>query len=241
MYAERAPVAQNISVPAKSSLRIRTRCVLEQATALPFWHQDYTQLSAGRFQGEIDSITTPNIQLFRESMNRSVDELASAPRNAYVIGIPNDMDGDAYWGMRPLKRNSIITLDKNAELVFRTPHNSEISAVVIQADLLEHYAESIIETDLRALFRTIKPVETLLPAHAAMMRTMLYECFRGTQHRSWDHIDTAAWKHFEEDVLTTCITALASTRPDSNKGSVHRIHRYIVNHVRDRVLATPLC
>ena len=73
MHTEPAPVAQPLSVPARSSLRVRTRCVLEQATALPFWHQDYTQLSAGRFQGEIDSITTPNLQLFRESMNRSVD------------------------------------------------------------------------------------------------------------------------------------------------------------------------
>ena len=231
------------SLPAQTmwSVQARTRCVLEQAAALPFWNQDYTQLSPGSFKGEIDSITTPDIQLFRESMNRSVDELASAPKNAYVIGIPNGMDGEAYWGLTAINSNSMITLNKNAELTFRTSHNSEISAAVIQADRLEHYAETIMETDLRALFRRIKPTEALLPKHAIMMREMLYGSFRWTHKMPLGLSDHAAWQHFEDDVLTTCVAALASTRPSSHKSSDHRIHRYAVNRVRDLVLASPLC
>lgn len=223
------------------SIRARTRCVLEQASALPFWHQDYIQLSAGRFQGEIDSITTDHIQLFREAMNRSVDEAASARKDTYVIGIPHGMDGDACWGLIPIDNQSIITLNKNAELTFRTPQHSEIAAAVIDADRLEHYAETVMETDLRAIFARIRPAEPLLPSQAAMMRDILYGSFHWTDDPALTRASQTAWEHFEDDILATCVAALASTRPHSRKDAGLRVPRYVVNRVRELVLASPLC
>lgn len=224
-----------------SSVRARTECVLEQAAALPFWSQDYTQLSAGSFHGEIDSVATQGIQLFRESMNRAVDELASAPKGAYVIGIPTKVDGDAYWGMMPITSSSMITLDKNSELIFRTSHNSEIAAAVIQADRLEHYAETVMEIDLKAVFQKLKPAETLLPSHAVILREMFHGYFRQTEKNALTRSGQAARHHFEDDILATCVAALASTRPSANKNSGHRVQRYIVNRVRELVLASPQC
>lgn len=241
MANDSSPTNKKASTPTMWSVRARTRCVLEQATALPFWHQDYVQLSAGSFQGEIDSITTEKIQLFREAMNRSVDETASARKDSYVIGVPNVMDGEAFWGLSPICNNSMITLNKNTELTFRTPHNSEISAAVIHAEHLEAYAETIMETDLRALFRRVRPAEPLLPTQAALMRELLNGSVYWTQNPAQASADQAALRHFEDDILAACVTALASTRPVNHKESGLRIHRYIVNRVRDRVLATPLC
>lgn len=241
MTADHSRTTNHLPAPTMRAVRARTHCVLEQATALPFWHQDYIQLSAGPFQGEIDSITTKNIQLFRESMNRSVDELASARQDTYVIGIPKGMDGDACWGLVPIDNNSMITLNKNAELTFRTPDRSEISAAVIHADRLEDYAETVMETDLRAIFRRIRPAEPLLPTQAGMMRELLYGSFHWTDDAALATADAVAWQHFEDDILATCVTALASTRPSIRKEPPLRIQRYIVNRVRERVLASPLC
>lgn len=241
MAVHSPPVDQEQPGPGMWSIRARTRCVVEQAGALPFWHQDYIQLSTGSFQGEIDSITTESIQLFREAMNRSVDETASARKDTYVIGIPHGMDGEACWGLIPIDNNSIITLDKNAEMTFRTPHHSEISAAVIDADRLEHYADTIMETDLRAIFRRIRPAETLLPSHAAMMRDLFYGSVHWTDNPDPNQADPAAWRHFEDDILASCVAALASTRPDNRKDSALRVPRYVVNRVRERVLASPLC
>ncbi|AHV93381.1 hypothetical protein [Bordetella holmesii] len=72
---------QESALPAKN-LIARANCsdVVEQADALPFWQQDYTQLSAGSFRGSVDSVSMPNLQVFRESMNRAVDEQAYAPQ-----------------------------------------------------------------------------------------------------------------------------------------------------------------
>lgn len=235
------PTDKQQPAPGMWAMRARTRCVVEQACALPFWHQDYIQLSTGRFHGEIDSVTTENIQLFREAMNRSVDETASARKDTYVIGVPNGMDGEACWGLIPIDSNSLITLNKNAELTFRTPHHSEISAAVIDADRLEHYAETIMETDLRAIFQRIRPAEPLLPSQAAMMRDMFYGSFHWTGNPELNQAHPAAWQHFEDDILAACVTALASIRPDDRKDSGLRVPRYVVNRVRERVLASPLC
>lgn len=53
--------------------------VLQQADALPFWSQDYTQLDKGVFAGSVTSISCRGVQLFRETMNRAVDQIASGP------------------------------------------------------------------------------------------------------------------------------------------------------------------
>lgn len=241
MAVEQSRSNENVSTRTMWSVRARTRCVVEQAAALPFWHQDYIQLSSGSFQGEIDSITTENIQLFREAMNRSVDELASARKDSYVIGVPNVMDGEAFWGLIPIDNRSMITLDKNAELTFRTPQHSEISAAVIHADHLEAYAETVMETDLRAIFKRIRPAEPLLPTQAALMRELLYGSVYWTQDPAQPRAGRTALQHFEDDILAACVAALASARPSTHKEPSLRIQRYIVNRVRDRVLASPLC
>ncbi|WP_171815170.1 hypothetical protein [Advenella kashmirensis] len=168
---------QVLPAQSMSAVRLRNSDVLQQAQALPFWSQDYTQLSAGSFHGEVDSIATRGIQLFRESMTCSVDELACAPANTYVIGLAGKVTGDSHWGSVALKENSLITLDKDAELVFRTSHQSEISVAVIDAERLDEYAQQVLGIDLQCVFGKIRPVERLEQAQADSMRRMFNDFF----------------------------------------------------------------
>lgn len=227
----------NTSGDQKMHLVKRTsRDVLEQAESLPFWSQDYTQLDKGSFTGEVSSVTGINVQVFRESMNRAVDQLASAPKDTYVIGLPTIIEGDATWGGEIVQEDSLISLDKNAELLFRTAHFSEITAAVISAKRLEDYAEEVEGVDLRTVMNNVNPVE-IIPASIA--NQLLKSLNDGAHYLSKNHKNPNVhhiWRHYEDNLLSTCLMALLQANDCNTKHYDQRIHRYIVNRVRDLTL-----
>lgn len=225
--------------PNKIHLVQRTTSdVLEQAEALPFWTQDYTQLSKGTFSGALNSVTYHGVQVFREKMNRAVDQIAAAPTDAYVIGLPTIIEGDATWGLLPVKANSLITLDKNTELVFRTSNLSEITAAVISAQRLEDYAAQVEWVDLRKTMENVKPVELISSEITTRLQASLAD---GMRYMS-EIRDTAdvhqMWRHFEDELMSTCLQALLQANNSPSQLYDHRIHRYIVNRVRDLTLSS---
>jgi AraC family ethanolamine operon transcriptional activator len=212
--------------------------VLQQAEALPFWSQDYTQLDKGTFSGSVASVNCRGIQIFRETMNRAVDQIASAPSNCYVIGLPTIVDHDSSWGLLPVQENSLLTLDKNAELLFRTSHLSEITIAVIAAHRLEDYAAQVEWIDISQVMEKVKPVERAQLAVAERLHNVL---IGGLDHigQMDDNDDIEQiWRHFEDDLLASCVTALVQTKENPNRHHDQRIHRYIVNRVRDLTLSS---
>ena len=219
------------------TVRRTTKDVLEQADALPFWSQDYTQMDKGNFTGSVNSVASRGVQIFREAMNRSVDELASAPPDSYVIGLPTIVEGDGFWGGQQLDKNSLITLDKNTELLFRTSHSSEISVAVITEQRLASYAEQVEQLDIRKLMDNINPVESI-PAH--INKRMLATLFVGTEHISQmeDGINVHhIWRYFEDNMLNACLQALIHGSENGDRHYDHRVHRHIVTCVRDMTLS----
>jgi AraC family ethanolamine operon transcriptional activator len=213
--------------------------VLQQADALPFWSQDYTQLDKGVFSGLVTSISCRGVQLFRETMNRAVDQIASAPADCYVIGLPTIIDSDSTWGLLPVKENSLITLDKNAELLFRTSHLSEITVAVISAKRLEDYAASVEWVDLPKVMGKIKPVEATQPLIAERMKAALGGGMDYLATLDANADITQIWRHFEDDLMATCLHALLLTKENPNSHQHdQRVHRYIVNRVRELTLSS---
>lgn len=229
----------NPLVPQEIQLVQRTTSdVLEQALALPFWSQDYTQLSKGSFSGELNSVTYKGVQVFREKMNRAVDQIAFAPSDAYVIGLPTIFTGDATWGLMPIRENSLITLDKNAELIFRTSKVSEITVAVISAQRLEEYAAQVEWIDLRKVMGEVKPVELVSSTLSARLLASLADGMRYiTDYHNSPDIHQM-WRHFEDDLMGTCLQALHHAGNNTSHSYDHRIHRYIVNRVRDLTLSS---
>lgn len=211
--------------------------VLEQAESLPFWSQDYTQLDRGTFSGAVTSVTGRNVQIFRESMNRAVDQLASAPDDTYVIGIPTIIEGDASWGGEVVKADSLITLDKNAELLFRTAHFSEITAAVISAQRLEAYAEEVEGVDLRKVMDNVNPVEIIPTGVANQLLNALNDGTNYISQNSENPNVQHVWRHYEDNLLSTCLQALLHAHDCQGRHYDQRIHRYIVSRVRELTLS----
>lgn len=227
-----------LSNPKIHLVQRTTSDVLEQADALPFWSQDYTQLSKGTFSGALNSVTYKGVQLFRETMNRAVDQSAFAPADSYVIGLPTIIEGDATWGLLPVKENSLITLNKNAELVFRTSNLSEITVAVISAQRLEEYAAQVEWIDLHKVMGNVKPVELISPEISTRLLTSLVDGMRYMSEIQDGADIQQMWRHFEEDLMITCLQALKQANSSTSQHFDHRVHRYIVNRVRDLTLSS---
>jgi AraC family ethanolamine operon transcriptional activator len=67
--------------------------VEDQAGALTGWNQDYLQLSAGAFQGEICQAEGSCIKLFIERVQQSLLQTGVLPRNVLAVGIPLEASG----------------------------------------------------------------------------------------------------------------------------------------------------
>ena len=65
----------------------------EQASALTGWNQDYLQLSAGGFHGEISQLQGTGIRLFVEQVQQSVFQTGLLANDILAIGIPLDTAG----------------------------------------------------------------------------------------------------------------------------------------------------
>ena len=220
-------------------VRRNTTDVLEQAEAVPLWSQDYTQLTKGSFSGSVNSISHNGIQIFTDTMNRAVDQIASAPQDCYVIGLPTIIEGEASWGLLPVRTHSLITLDKNAELYFKTSMISEITVAVIPARRLEEYAEKIDWIDFRKVMGSIRPVELLQPNVAKLLlNTLMYGMEFDTSDSQDINLQTK-WESFEEDLMSACLHALFHASENTHPHFDHRIPRYIVNRVRSSTLTNP--
>jgi AraC family transcriptional regulator, ethanolamine operon transcriptional activator len=239
MNFQKESVANTSVVNSKlHSISCITSDVIDHAESLPFWSQDYTQLSKGSFSGELTSVSYQNLQIFRESMNRAVDEIASAPLDTYVIGLSTANEGNSTWGLLPVKPNSLITLDKNSELIFRTANNSDITAAAIPAQRLEEYASSVEWIDLRKVMSTIKPVETISQNSARKLQSALVDGIRYMSDIHEDVDTDIVWHHFEDELMATCLQTLLEASDNKSPNYDHRIHRYIVNRVRDATLSS---
>lgn len=212
--------------------------VIEQAEALPFWSQDYTQLGKGGFSGSIKSIHHSGIQIFSEKMNRAVDQIASAPKDCLVIGLPTIVEDDSTWGLLPVKPLSLITLGKNTELYFRTSANSEIIAAVIPISRMQAFAKKIEWSGFEEAVGTIKPVEMLHnEASGRLLKTLTYGLHSVYEDSSKAHRNES-WENYEEDLLASSMHALMLASKNAHPFYFdHKIPRYIVNRVRHLTLS----
>lgn len=232
MAIKRETEKSNIEV-----VTLKPKDVFEQAAALPFWSQNYIQLDKGSFSGSVTSVSNGNMQIFRESMNRAVDQLASAPENCYVIGLPTIVEGEAQWRGHQLRKNSLITLNKNAELLFRTAHTSEICAAVITEERLAQYATEVEQLNLTDLMLNVNPV-ALIPQHTT--NKLLSALFIGTEYMS-KNIETIdvnrVWRHLEDNLLSACLQSLIEANKLEVRNYENRVHRHVVNRVKNLTLS----
>ncbi|WP_227815808.1 helix-turn-helix domain-containing protein [Nitrogeniibacter aestuarii] len=113
----------------------------QHAESLPAWSQEYLQLEAGPFFGEIKESTFGPVQVFQETIDQVIDEKANPRRDSYTVGIPVRVTENGRWQGHELSDRSVMILKPNEELHFKTPKHSNILVTVITCCALDAIAE----------------------------------------------------------------------------------------------------
>ncbi|MEJ6655746.1 MAG: helix-turn-helix domain-containing protein [Pseudomonas sp.] len=231
-----SPNSGQTPISRASFTAIETNDVLLQAQALPKWRQEYLQLSEGAFCGSLSDISLGPIQLFREKMNKAVDQHGQPWPNSFVVGVPVEIEGDGFWSGDKLVSDSLFFLKPNAELKFRTPSRSDIYVAVVDLDALNQYIEDFTEIDAHHLYR----LSGVAPASQHLcqkLRYSLHHIFEGIGNNPYALNDDRVRQVLFSDIMNTLIVGLEALGHVQPGAPGQFVHRHIVEKAREYILS----
>ncbi|MBK4990657.1 MULTISPECIES: helix-turn-helix domain-containing protein [unclassified Pseudomonas] len=213
-----------------------TSDVLEQASVLPKWNQEYVQISEGAFTGALQDLSLGPIQVFRETMDKAVDQHGLPWRNSFAIGVPNAIVGDGFWCGDRLEQDSVFFLKPNSELRFRTPCKSDIYVAVVDMTLLGEYAESVEGVDA-ARITAISGASAASAELCSAIRSSLGHIFTGLSTNPHALENDVLLRDLLSETLHTISASLShlSQAPQHHPGQF--VHRHIVEKAREFILS----
>ncbi len=215
---------------------IPTNDPCEHAASLRDWSQDYLQLSAGPFLGEIVEASIGPIQIFKESIHQCVDQKANPRTGSFVMGVPVRMDDGGSWQGRQLNRDSLLTLEQNEELHFRTPQHSQILVAVIDFKTLNAFAQNASGNDVMPLIAASK-AKKISPETAQGLRAVLSQLLASIGTTPDIHEHEASRKSVVETVLNSAFYILQSQSEGSGAPkTAHYVQRSIVERARQYII-----
>jgi AraC family ethanolamine operon transcriptional activator len=102
---------------------VSTRDADELARNLSGWQQSYDQISAGHFQGTLDELCLPRIQVFRETINQAVRQSCRVMPGSLWFGFPDYSDHPEH--PKQAEGNRINGRKVEPELIMLHAGNSE--------------------------------------------------------------------------------------------------------------------
>lgn len=230
------PTRSVLTPTTASFTSLETQDVILQARALPNWQQEYLQISQGAFHGAISDLSLGPLQLFREQINKAVDQQGVPWSNSFVMGVPIKVEGDGFWSGEKLETDSIFFLKPNSELRFRTPLNSDIYVAVIDLDLLSHYMEEFegIDVNHLCLLSGVAPATQKLCHN---LRKNLHYIFEGIDNNAYALKDEMVRQVLFNDIMNTLISGLEALGHVKPRAPGQFVHRHIVEKSKEYILS----
>lgn len=170
-----------LATPAADVLRFSD--VEEQAGALTGWNQNYLQLSAGAFQGELCQLQGAGIRLFVERVRPSVFQVGVLPRQVLALGIPLEASACSMFCGTPCGTDVLHVFSGAAGFEFRSAPSHTMLGIELQLGPSGDQGPTAWPTRAGAL--------RLTPAMLAELKTYLLKLFRSAQARP-DLLSSAA-------------------------------------------------
>lgn len=227
--------------------RARSHDADEHAARLSGWTQTYEQLTPGRFEGFLCEALFAEIQLFRETTNQSVHELGAGRSGSYMFGVPVALQGEGYFGGRPIGLDSILVLRDRGPLDFRAPAPMDIVGVSMPIEALRRYALEIDQRDVDGDLREICVAEPA-PERVRRLRGFLLlalESICGHPQKLQHPVTRRALEQAVYgsilDTFAGADDAAAAPGPTRSHALVSRAQDYMREHVDEPLTVEDLC
>lgn len=125
-----------------------TTQVLDHIDTLGRWDQKYVQISSGKFEGSISEIEIDGINIFREKMNMSVQQMTSPPPDTFAVSVSLNQCKLEYLDWRKSLSNGQGLMNFKSKYHLLTNLSSDLLVLDISQHKLNEHAEKIGLTDL---------------------------------------------------------------------------------------------
>ncbi|RZL87252.1 MAG: helix-turn-helix domain-containing protein [Variovorax sp.] len=131
--------------------RTLTRDAGEHAASLSAWEQRYEQISAGRFEGELEEFRIGPVQIFREQANRTVLQggLPRVDTVAVALAQTGGASGTSWYCGHRLDENQPLVIASNCEFELLAAAGMNLCAVCVDTSELLQRAARAREPELR--------------------------------------------------------------------------------------------
>ncbi len=198
----------------------------EQAHALSGWNQDYLQLSAGLFKGELAQVEGTGIKLFVERVQQSVLQTGLLPPGVLALGVPLNASGGGMFCGRACDASSLHLFSGDSGFEFRTSRQhtmlgielqlSEDVQLPLQAGTLTHTIRPLakIKTYVMDLYQSARRDPALLstPAVVASVSDFLLDSLLRAPNAPGSQQDATTSAHWA--LVQRCVT-LVNEAPDA--------------------------
>lgn len=120
-----------ISIPQQRPAT-QYRDAQEQAQALAGWNQEYLQLSAGRYQGDVTEVSGKGIKLFVETVGQSIFQTGVLPDDVLAVGIPLHSTGGGMFCGRYCDASSFHVFSGASGFEFRSSRQHTMLGVELR-------------------------------------------------------------------------------------------------------------
>jgi AraC family ethanolamine operon transcriptional activator len=114
----------------------------QHAHNLTNWQQQYDQVSAGSFYGQLVEIQFEGLQLFQEHTSQALRQTCNTWDKSLWLGIPVDENKNSKINGLSIDSNNIMCRPGNREFELITPHNFDIYGLVVEQNKIQAMAES---------------------------------------------------------------------------------------------------
>jgi len=159
-----------------ASMQLTTRMAEDAADHAAFitgWQQDYAQLSCGRYQGRLDELCLPRLQVFREFSSCETWQHCQPWQGAVWFGIPRPGSGEQlrYCG-RSVPPHTLLLSPGSHDFTLRTPSCFLIYGMVLPKAMLDLHARLLGGSDAPASWSQAGMLSLPAAAYTQLCQTL---------------------------------------------------------------------
>ncbi|MFA6039999.1 MAG: helix-turn-helix domain-containing protein [Methylophilus sp.] len=193
----------------------------EQASFLHGWNQDYTQVSAGGFNGFISEIHLDEMSLFWEYTSQNLYQHGCLDSDTIAIGVPlNSIDNAMFCGAS-CELNSLHIYSGKDGFEFLSPQNLLIGLIVINRHKLMHTLSASDQ-----YFLNLQLKQAAISKISCQAYINLVTFLKSTLQTLQKQPELAINKHYTDEISATAmqlvIDSLLNKQQDQDHMSLHK-------------------
>jgi AraC family ethanolamine operon transcriptional activator len=202
----------------------------QHAHNLTNWQQQYDQVSAGNFYGQLVEIQFEGLQLFQEHTSQALRQTCNTWDHSLWLGIPVDDNKSSKINGLSIEQNHIMCRPGNHQFELITPHEFDIYGLVVEQEKIQTMADSqsisIDWTQLHQQGRLTLPEKTITALRFVLNNLL-------SDHNNINNGQQRPAKLQHDVIMMALLESLENSQPVKSQTISFLRRQQIVEHVKE--------